>query len=92
MAQTIYGLALLSASTVLCPSVLPSRGYSGIHHVLVLCISDVVFNPKYQILYADKESATDSFGIHCKKLLKKAKIDAGEITINSIPDVPILGF
>ena len=23
-----------------------------------------VFNPKYQILYADKESATDSFGIH----------------------------
>ena len=32
---------------------------------------DVVFNPKYQILYADKESATDSFGIHCEKLLKK---------------------
>ena len=27
---------------------------------------DVVFNPKYQILYADKESATDAFGIHCK--------------------------
>ena len=50
---------------------------------------DVVFNPKYQILYADKESATDSFGIHCKKLLKKAKIDVGEIAINSIPDVPI---
>ena len=50
---------------------------------------DVVFNPKYQILYADKESATDSFGIHCKKLLKKAKIDIGEIAINSIPDVPI---
>ena len=49
----------------------------------------VVFNPKYQILYADKESATDSFGIHCKKLLKKAKIDVGEIAINSIPDVPI---
>ena len=49
---------------------------------------DVVFNPKYQILYADKESATDSFGIHCKKLLKKAKIDIGEIAINSIPDVP----
>ena len=48
-----------------------------------------VFNPKYQILYADKESATDSFGIHCKKLLKKAKIDIGEIAINSIPDVPI---
>ena len=45
----------------------------------------VVFNPKYQILYA----ATDSFGIHCKKLLKKAKIDVGEIAINSIPDVPI---
>ena len=53
---------------------------------------DVVFNPKYQILYADKESATDSFGIHCKELLKKAKIDVGEIAINSIPDVPILGF
>ena len=28
-------------------------------------------------------------GIHCKKLLKEAKIDVGEITINSIPDVPI---
>ena len=50
---------------------------------------DVVFNPKYQILYANKESATDSFGIHCKKLLKKAKIDVGEIAINSVPDVPI---
>ena len=50
---------------------------------------DVVFNPKYQILYADKESATDSFGIHCKKLLNKTKIDVGEIAINSIPDVPI---
>ena len=49
----------------------------------------VVFNPKYQILYADKESATDSFGIHCNKLLKKAKIDVGEIAINNIPDVPI---
>ena len=48
-----------------------------------------MFNPRYQILYADKESATDSFGIHCKKLLKKAKIDIGEIAINSIPDVPI---
>ena len=48
-----------------------------------------MFNPKYQILYADKESATDSFGIHCKKLLKKAKIDVWEIAINSIPDVPI---
>ena len=48
-----------------------------------------MFNPKYQILYADKESATDSFGIHCKKLLKKVKIDVGEIAINSIPDVPI---
>ena len=40
-------------------------------------------------MIADKESATDSFGIHCKKLLKKAKIDVGEIAINSIPDVPI---
>ena len=52
---------------------------------------DVMFNPKYQILYADKESATYSFGIHYKKLLKKAKIDVGEIAINilSIPDVPI---
>ena len=30
-----------------------------------------------------------SFGIHCKKLFKKAKIDVGEIAINSIPDVPI---
>ena len=50
---------------------------------------DVVFNPKYQILYADNESATDSLGIHCKKLLKKAKRDVGEIAINSTPDVPI---
>ena len=50
---------------------------------------DVVFNPKHQELYKDKESATDSFGIHCKKLLKEAKIDVREIAINSIPDVPI---
>ena len=32
---------------------------------------------------------TDSFGIHCTKLLKKAKIYIGEIAIHSIPDVPI---
>ena len=50
---------------------------------------DVVFNPKYQNLYANKDSATDSFGIYCKKLLQEAKIDVGEIAINSIPDVPI---
>ena len=50
---------------------------------------DVVFNPKHKELYKDKESATDSFGIHCKKLLKEAKINVGEIAINSIPDVPI---
>ena len=50
---------------------------------------DVVFNPKYQNLYANKDSATDSFGIYCKKLLKEAKIDVAEIAINSIPDVPI---
>ena len=50
---------------------------------------DVVFNPKYQNLYANKDSATDSFGIYCKKLLKEAKIDVGEIATNSIPDVPI---
>ena len=48
-----------------------------------------MFNPKHQELYKDKESATDSFGIHCKKLLKEAKLDAGEIAINSIPGVPI---
>ena len=48
-----------------------------------------VFNPKHQELYRNKESATDSFGIHCKKLLKEAKIGVGEIAINSIPDVPI---
>ena len=35
------------------------------------------------------DSATDSFGIYCKKLLKEAKIDVGDIAINSIPDVPI---
>ena len=50
---------------------------------------DIVFNTKYQNLYTDKDSATDSFGIHCKKLLKEAKIDVGEIAINSIADVPI---
>ena len=50
---------------------------------------DVVFNPKYQHLYANKDSATDSFGIYSKKLLKEAKMDVGEIAINSIPDVPI---
>ena len=50
---------------------------------------DVVFNPKYQHLYADRDSATDSFGIHCKKLLKEAKIYVWEIATNSIPDVPI---
>ena len=48
-----------------------------------------MFNSKHQELYKDKESATDSFGIHCKKLLKEAKIYVGEIAINSIPDVPI---
>ena len=50
---------------------------------------DVVFNPKYQHLYANKDSATDPFGIYCKKLLREAKIDVGEIAINGIPDVPI---
>ena len=50
---------------------------------------DVVFNPKYQNLYANKDSATDSIGIYYKKLLQEAKIDVGEIAINSIPDVPI---
>ena len=50
---------------------------------------DVVFNPKYQNLYANKDSATYSFGIYCKKLLQEAKIDIGEIAINSIHDVPI---
>ena len=48
-----------------------------------------MFNPKQQELYKDKESATDSFGIHCKKLLKETKIDVGEIAINSILHVPI---
>ena len=48
-----------------------------------------VFNPKYQHLYANKDSATDSFGIYCKKLIKEAKMDVEEIAINSIPDVPI---
>ena len=71
------------------------RGKVAVQYILKLKADpgnptyDVVFNLKYPILYADKESATDSFGIHCKKLLKKAKIDIGEIAINSIPDVPI---
>ena len=30
-----------------------------------------------------------TLGIYCKKLLKEAKIDVGEIAINSFPDVPI---
>ena len=55
-------------------------------------VYDVVLNPKHQELYKSKESATDSFGIHCKKLLKEAKIDVGEFAINSIPDVPIWDF
>ena len=50
---------------------------------------DVVFNPKYQNIYANKDSATDSFEIYCEKLWKEAKMDVGEIAINSIPDVPI---
>ena len=50
---------------------------------------DVVFNPKYQDLYRNKESVTDSFGIHCKKLFKEAKIGVAEIAIDSIADVPI---
>ena len=41
-----------------------------------------VLNPKYQIVYVNKEWVTDSFGMHWKKLLKK-------IVINNIPDVPI---
>ena len=45
--------------------------------------------PKYQNLYADKDSATDFFGIQCKKLLKEARIDVGEIAINRPPGVPI---
>ena len=48
-----------------------------------------MFNPKHQELYKNKESAIDSFGIHCKKLLKETHIDVGEIAINSFPDVPI---
>ena len=50
---------------------------------------DAVLYPKYQILYEDNESATYSFGIHCKNLVTNAKIDVGDIAINSIPDVPI---
>ena len=49
---------------------------------------DVVFSPKYQNLYANKDSATLFWNI-LKKLSKEAKIDVGEIAINSIPDVPI---
>ena len=45
--------------------------------------------PNTKHLIANKDSATDSFGIYCKKLLKEAKIDVGEIAINSIPEVPI---
>ena len=74
------------------------RDKLALQHVLKLKANpenpayDVVFNPKHQELYKDKESATHSFGIHCKKLLKEAKIDVGEIAINSIPDVPIWDF
>ena len=48
-----------------------------------------MFASLYQNLYRNKESATDPFGIHCKKLLKEAKIDVGEMAINSLHDVPI---
>ena len=39
---------------------------------------DVVFNPRYQNLYANKDSATDYFGIYCRKLLKEANLDVGK--------------
>ena len=47
----------------------------------------VVFYPKHQDLYADEESVTDSFGIHCEKLLQKARINIEEVAVNSIPDI-----
>ena len=50
---------------------------------------DVVFSPKHPDLHKRKQAATGSFGIHCKMLSKEAKIDVGEIAINSIPGVPI---
>ena len=48
-----------------------------------------MFHPKHQDLYAEKESATDSFGTRRQKVLDEAKIDIEEIAINSIPDIPI---
>ena len=47
------------------------------------------FYPKYRKLYESKESVTNSFGLHSKKLLKQAKIDVSSIATNDIPDVPI---
>ena len=45
--------------------------------------------PNTKFYMQTKKSGRDSFAIHCKKLLKKEKIDVGEIALNSIPDVPI---
>ena len=51
--------------------------------------SNDVFCPKHKDLYLDKESVTDSFGIHCETLLETAEIDIEDIAVNSIPDIPI---
>ena len=50
---------------------------------------DVVFHPKYQNPDTDKDSATDFFGIHCKKLLKESKVDVAKNCYESLPDLPL---
>ena len=48
-----------------------------------------VFSPKHHDLYKRKGSSHRFLCNTLQKILKEAKIDVGEIVINSIPDVPI---
>ena len=40
-------------------------------------------------IFTQAKIQLQTLGIYCKKLLKEAKMNVGEIAINSIPDVPI---
>ena len=67
----VYGSASKTALAKLDPLEI-QRDKLALQYVLKLKANpenpayDVVFNPKHKELYKDKESATDSFGIHCK--------------------------
>ena len=49
---------------------------------------DVVGKPQYKELY-ENEQMTDTFGLHIKKELKKAKIQTNNILETEIPHVPV---